>query len=278
MEGEMQETEAVEREMAVKLDLNLATVEEMVTLRGIGPALAQRVADYREAKGGFLSTEEITAVPGIGSALYARIANRLEVSVPEEQPPEGVETDPEDEIPTEPLLGPGVLTAEPPAPHAPTGSSFARGALAWLWGGLLGGLLGVIGTLLILWAVNGSLILSRTPVFVELDNRMGALAAEVKGLGRQVNELHGRLEVLEGLPARMEEVEGAVDGLARRVNELDKQTRTLENRVGAAEEGLADVQGRTDTIEVFFERLQSLLFDVFGGLEPPGTPSSGPGQ
>ena len=50
------------------LNLNTATVAQLETLPGIGPALAQRIVDYRTANGPFGSLDDLLDVSGIGPA------------------------------------------------------------------------------------------------------------------------------------------------------------------------------------------------------------------
>lgn len=64
----------VERKL---VNINTATSEELQTLRGIGPVLAGRIIEYREAKGGFKTLEEIVEVKGIGPAIFAGIRDRI---------------------------------------------------------------------------------------------------------------------------------------------------------------------------------------------------------
>jgi competence protein ComEA len=61
------------------VDLNTATLEQLDTLPGVGPVLAQRILDWRAQNGGFRAVEELQEVSGIGEKRYAELAALVRV-------------------------------------------------------------------------------------------------------------------------------------------------------------------------------------------------------
>lgn len=61
------------------VDLNLADASALETLPGVGPALAQRIIDWRSANGGFSSVDQLLEVSGIGPSTLERVRAQARV-------------------------------------------------------------------------------------------------------------------------------------------------------------------------------------------------------
>lgn len=64
---------------AAGLDLNTATLQQLMLLPGIGESLGQRIIDYRTEHNGFTSVEELKQVSGIGDKKFAEIMPYVKV-------------------------------------------------------------------------------------------------------------------------------------------------------------------------------------------------------
>jgi competence protein ComEA len=61
------------------VDLNTATLDQLDTLPGVGPAIATRIIDARTRVGRFRSVNQLLDVPGIGEAKFSQLRARVKV-------------------------------------------------------------------------------------------------------------------------------------------------------------------------------------------------------
>jgi len=62
-----------------KININTATADELVKLKGIGPVKAQAIIDYRKAHGKFTKIDDIMKVKGIGPKTFENIKDYISI-------------------------------------------------------------------------------------------------------------------------------------------------------------------------------------------------------
>ena len=64
---------------AVMVNVNKATTDELIKVRGIGPVMAKRIIEYRDKNGMFKSIDDLTQVQGIGGNKLQKIKDQVMV-------------------------------------------------------------------------------------------------------------------------------------------------------------------------------------------------------
>lgn len=64
---------------AAMVNVNTATVDQLTTIKGLGPKKAQAIVDYRKDNGAFKSVDDLKKVPGISEKLFASIKPQVTV-------------------------------------------------------------------------------------------------------------------------------------------------------------------------------------------------------
>lgn len=77
--GELAAAPSSEIQEGIKVNINKATASELESIRGIGPMLAERITQYRDANGKFERLEDLIRVPGIGQAKFEKIKSQITI-------------------------------------------------------------------------------------------------------------------------------------------------------------------------------------------------------
>ncbi len=67
---------------AKKININTASVEELIQLKGVGPNHAAKIIAFREKNGPFKNPEDLIQVTGIGPRTFEKNKDVIVVEVP----------------------------------------------------------------------------------------------------------------------------------------------------------------------------------------------------
>ncbi len=59
------------------VNINTATIDELSTLDGVGPVIAEKIIEYREKIGMFEKPEDIMNIKGIGEKIFEKNKQRI---------------------------------------------------------------------------------------------------------------------------------------------------------------------------------------------------------
>jgi hypothetical protein len=189
-----------------------------------------------------------------------------EMAIEAGEPDMGPEPDLESPPPEPEVMVTEPATPPPPPPPRSTRPVTReveprRGGVGWggvLTIGLLSALAGAALALLVLFALNGSLIYPRNRDRAQ-DQEISALSGEVSRVQTQLGTVDSRLGDVEGLGTRVDEVVGRVDTLGGDLDTLQGDVASALDEVDAVQGNLEAVATRTAGID---EEVTTLSEDV----------------
>lgn len=232
----------MQAEIEEQVNPNLAEMETLAHMPGVGKVLAQRIVQGRP----YQSLEDLAGVSGIGPRLLDRIGPSLTFS---SKPPQ-------EEKPKATASTPRPVKARPPRQDA---------NLVWMLVFSVGSVILSSGlTLAILLGINGTLNMGRHAQVRELGAEVSALGAELDGVDSSLQLVESRLSGLASLPGRMDGVESQLGEAQAQVEASQAKVAELQDRLARMEATMVQWQERADRFDRFIRGMRSLL----DGLDP----------
>ncbi|NIS82384.1 MAG: hypothetical protein GTO14_19750 [Anaerolineales bacterium] len=277
---------AMSEEDVMTVNPNLADIEMITRLPGVGEALARRILEGRP----YGEEADLLRVSGIGKATLARLSPHLTfgeepvlVDEIEEQPVTEAMVEPESDTLEEKLDEQAVIPEEMSEPELkvrPTRVAArrrsARSSLidirepVWFVLGttVIAVVLSILFTLAILGGINRTLDVGEHQAVRQLESDIVDLRVEVQDMNSRMEALGRRMEAVEGLSGRVQIVEDEFGALQDRVSKsLDEMAavRVLVQDLETEVERLSQAYGRFDA---FLEGLRQLLGTLTTGIQP----------
>jgi len=270
----------------LRVEPNVAEVEEFVQLPGVGKVLANRIVEARP----YTNLEDMLRVQGLGKATLGRLAPYLFIGQ-EVEPAKGAEepveegTDQEDEPTAEDYGGEVVRRVEIPKleevePKAvtPLGKpriakerqSYSRGATLWLVLGtsVISVIISVLLSLAILSGINRTLNISQHSVVRQMATDLAALQADLDDVYSRMEAIGRRIEAVEGLSGRVMTVEGEFTALRNDIAESIEQFNSARLLIDDLESEIGILSESVGRFNAFLDGLGELLIENSPVNEP----------
>ncbi|MGD2163588.1 MAG: helix-hairpin-helix domain-containing protein [Anaerolineales bacterium] len=243
-------------ELNRSINPNTADLGELTLLPGVGPTLAQRIEEYRP----YSSLEDMKRVPGLSESMLAKMQAMLDIQALKDALPASAGVD-KTGLERE---GAGKQdTHEKSGTSAYATRSQVLGISAAAAG--VGVVVSILLILSILIGINRTLNYSRHAAIRALANDVSQIEVQLKELDNGMAGMDRRLGALEGLSGRMTELEGETADIASEVEAASARVQQMRTRVEEISLQIEELVRQTDHQATFFERLQQLLVEIFGG-------------
>ena len=256
----------MENNNQIKVDINHASIDDLINLPGVGEGLAQRIIAGRP----YRQMEDLIQVKGLGDQSLARIRPHIIIEAQTAMP--GVA-----KMKAAGENAAGRISAEmasmvnrfKEAEWLPTGNSPTSNQVLWL-ALITGGLsiiLSVILSLAILAGINRTLNVERHAAVRELNASFSQLNSELGDVSADLASIDQRLQAVEGLSGRMSTVETEFELVQEQVDQAVAEVELLSSQAAEVSQALTRITGKVDLFDVFLEGVRQIIVDLFPHAE-----------
>jgi len=259
------------------VDPNVAEVEILAQLPGVGEVMARRIVEARP----YAQAGDMLRVRGLGKASLDRLVpyllfdQELEPSERAEEPV-GEGTGKQDEPTTEELgeetersvEAPKLEEVEPKAAPSPRVQriakdrpTYSRGATLWLVLGtaVISVALSVLLSLAILGGINRTLDISQHSAVRQMAADLAVLQADLDDVSSRMEAIGRRIEAVEGLSGRVMAVEGEFSALRDEVTQSIEQLNSVHTLIDDLESEVSILSESVGGFNAFLDGLRQLL-------------------
>lgn len=223
--------------------------------------VSEEDAHFEEISGEVEGEEMVTEVPNLVDQALEEAQSASDVDVVEVKlEGEKAPTDSSDHVEEAPLP----KEASPKTPKEEKGQKPQqdKALLYSLLFSVIALVLGIIITLGILGAVNGTLAYAPSRQFNAVSQDVDTLQAQMEILDQDIVNLKTRMDALDALSGRVSDLETETKSLSADLQAAEKQLSQMDERLLQLDERTAKLEKNAETFEAFLKGLKSLMNEV----------------